>query len=115
VAVVDTDLLVDHLRGFRRLDSARGLLAYSVVTRCELFAGTHGDERVVDLLHGMIEIPVDRAVAEAAGRIRRQHGTKIADALIAATAMTFALPLMTRNRRHFEGIKSLKLRSVDKP
>jgi predicted nucleic acid-binding protein len=58
---------------------------------------------------------VDRAIAELSGVIRRRHGVDVADALIAATAVILAVPLMTRNRRHFEGIKSLKLRSVDKP
>jgi predicted nucleic acid-binding protein len=63
----------------------------------------------------MEEIPVDRAIAELSGGIRRQHGIDVADALIAATAMTLVVPLMTRNRRHFEGIKGLRLRPADRP
>ena len=112
--MVDTDVLIDHLRGHQKLDSSDGLLAYSVVTRCELFAGAHGDEQVMALLEGMIEIPVDGSIAEAAGLIRRHHGTRIADAMIAATAVDIGVPLMTRSRRHFEGIKGLKLHEADR-
>jgi predicted nucleic acid-binding protein len=57
----------------------------------------------------MIEVPVERTIAETAGLIRRHHGTKIADAMIAATAVDIGVPLITRNRRDFEGIKGLKL------
>ncbi|HXA43285.1 MAG TPA: PIN domain-containing protein [Candidatus Solibacter sp.] len=107
--------MIDHLRGYSRLQPGGGLLAYSVVTRCELLAGIHGEERARDLLDSMIEVPVDREIAEQAGFIRRRHGTMIADALIAATAMQLVVPLLTRNRRDFEGIKGLKLRPVDRP
>jgi predicted nucleic acid-binding protein len=36
---------------------------------------------------------------------------QIADALIAATALEHRLPLMTRNRRHFEQVPGLTLRT----
>ncbi len=106
--VIDTDILVDHLRGHRRFRAGGRRVAYSVVTRAELFAGTDQD-RARELLGTLEEIPVDRAIAELSGNIRKQHGTDVADALIAATAITLGLPLLTRNRPHFEGIKGLKL------
>jgi predicted nucleic acid-binding protein len=113
VAVIDTDILIDHLRGHRRFQTRGRPVAYSVVTRAELFAGTDEPDRVGDLLDALEEIPVYRAIAELSGTIRKQRGIDVADALIAATAVTLDLPLMTRNRRHFEGIKNLRLRAVE--
>lgn len=57
--LVDTDVLVDHLRGRRRLRTNSRRPAVSVVSRCELFAG--GDEPAVlrALLAAMIELPID--------------------------------------------------------
>jgi tRNA(fMet)-specific endonuclease VapC len=46
----------------------------------------------------------------------RQSGRSISseDSWIAATAIRFNLPLVTHNRRHFEGIKGLRLISENK-
>jgi hypothetical protein len=38
---------------------------------------------------------------------RRETGIATPDALIAATALTHRIPLMTRNRRHFERVARL--------
>lgn len=110
--LVDTDVFVDHLRGARPLRPGRGTLRYSVVTRCELFAGSRDREDVVDgLLSPFVEIPVDRRVAESAGRIRRDTGIRTPDALIAATALTHGLTLVTRNARDFERVRRLRTRA----
>lgn len=109
--LVDTDIFVDHLRGARRLLLGSGdEVSYSVVTRCELFAGSRTHERVVrELLAPFTERPIGRAIAERAGRIRRQAGARIADALIAATALEHGLTLVTRNVRDFASIAGLRL------
>ena len=44
--LVDTDIFIDHLRGQKRMTSAGDAIHYSVVTRCELFAGHATDERL---------------------------------------------------------------------
>lgn len=112
--LVDTDVLVDHLRGFRRLQSGRHRVSYSVVTRCELFAGRGSDEEAVQLLLAAFrEFPVDRPIAERAGRLRRETGVRVPDALIAATAIENRLTLLTRNVRDFEVVPRLKLRPPD--
>lgn len=110
--LVDTDLFIDHLRGAHGLRTGRHRLAYSVVTRAELFAGTTATDTVVQLLAPFRELPVDRAVAERAGRIRRDVGVRMPDALIAATALENALSLATRNTADFNAISGLRLRSL---
>ena len=108
--LVDTDVLVDHLRSRHRLPIATGF-AYSVISRFELFAGRASDEDVVnDLLGPHLEIPVDRAIAEHAGRLRRDVRLEVPDALIAASALMRGFQLVTRNRRDFERVRELRIR-----
>ncbi len=108
--LLDTDVFVDHLRGARRIVPGRHRLAYSVVTRCELFAGRGADEEVLRaLLAPFRELAVDRAVAERAGRLRRETGIRTPDALIAATALEHRLALATRNVRDYRAVRGLRI------
>jgi predicted nucleic acid-binding protein len=109
--LLDSDVLIDHLRGHRQLQ-ANERMSISVVTRTELYAGhQHEEPRIEALLERVGELDIDIAIARSAGRIKRDTGLKIADALIAATALEHKLPLMTRNRRHFERVPGLTLRA----
>ena len=110
--LVDTDVFIDHLRGARELSAGRDRLHYSVVTRAELLAGSSASASVAQLLAPLREIAVDRGIAERAGRIRREHGTPMADALIAATAIENRLRVVTRNVKHFSGIRQIRLRTA---
>ncbi len=109
--LVDTDVFVDHLRGARRMQPGRDRILYSVITRCELFAGREMEEETVQrLLEPFEELPVDRPVAERAGRLRRAGGLRMPDALIAATVLEHELVLITRNTRDFQTLRGLKVR-----
>ena len=110
--LVDTDVFIDHLRGAQRLEPAGHRLHYSVVTRAELFAGSSAGEAVTRLLAPFQELVVDRPVAERAGRIRRLHGLRLPDALIAAGALEHRLDLVTRNRRDFAAVEGLRLATL---
>ncbi len=110
--LVDTDIFVDHLRGAHELRRSRHRLFYSVITRAELFAGSAGSDVVIRLLSAFRELPVDRDVAERAGRIRRESGLRLPDALVAATAVVHGLALATRNRRDFDRVRGLRLRAL---
>lgn len=107
----DTDVLIDHLEARRAL-SPQHDGAYSSVTRAELYSFRAVDEAVIDnLLNVMVEIPLDRAVAEEAGRIRRTTRVKLPDAVIAASAIIAKRALVTRNVRDFRKIGRLRVRS----
>jgi predicted nucleic acid-binding protein len=109
--LIDTDVFVDHLRGARELDPRNHRVHYSVITRAELLAGTTASDSVNVVLGPFREIPVDRSIAERAGRIRRETGVRLPDALIAATAIDGGFGLVTRNRSDFERIRGLRLRA----
>lgn len=109
--LVDSDVLVDHLRGHLRLVRGQDDAQVSTVTRAELFSGRGAEERRIRrLLEPMTELHVDRAVAERAGRLRRTIRIRLPDALIAATALEHRLTLITRNVRDFNAVKGLRIR-----
>lgn len=110
--LVDTDVFIDHLRGAAALNPGRHRLHYSVVTRAELFAGSTATNLSSQLLAPFRELAVDRAIAERAGRVAREFGIRLPDALIAATALEHGLGLVTRNRKHFDSIRGLRLRTL---
>jgi len=112
LVLVDTDVIVDYLRGAEPaiafLESENSTLMVSTVTVAELFAGVReGRERTsLSAFLGAFEVvPVTRAIAEKGGLFRRDfgrsQGTGLADALIAATAEEVGARLATLNIRHF--------------
>lgn len=110
--LVDTDVFVDHLRGDRRLAAGRDRVHYSSITRAELFAGPETElDAVRTLLAPFTEHPVLPPLAELGGHLRRTAAIPLPDALIAATALLGGLTLITRNRRHFERVDGLAVRS----
>lgn len=110
--LVDTDVLVDYLRGQQEaaewLEGQAADLFVSAITVAELFAGAMGEREneVLDRFLIALEVlPATDDIGRLAGRYRRQygpsHGTGLADALIAATATVHRASLVTFNRRHF--------------
>ncbi len=97
-------------RGATEIRPGRNRLHYSVVTRAELFAGNTATDLAAQLLAPFREIAVDRAVAERAGRVAREFGLRLPDALIAATALESGLQLSTRNTKGFERVRGLRMR-----
>jgi predicted nucleic acid-binding protein len=110
--LVDTDVFIDHLRGSTELVAGKHRLSYSVITRAELFAGNSATNACATLLAPFKEIRVSRAIAERAGRVRRECGLRLPDALIAATALEGGLSLATRNTSDFSPVRGLRLRSL---
>jgi predicted nucleic acid-binding protein len=112
--LVDSDVLVHHLRGdevaraWLRNARSAGPLSTSAVSVAEIRGGMRSAERrSVETLLGILRVePVTEEVAHHAGdlrrRFRRSHvGVGIADYLIAATASVTGLELATLNVRHF--------------
>jgi toxin FitB len=110
--LVDTDVFIDHLRGAAPLQPGRHRLNYSVITRAELFAGNTATALATQLLAPFRELSVDRSVAERAGRVAREFGLRLPDAIIAATALEKGLQLSTRNAKDFENVRGLRLRAL---
>lgn len=94
------------------LRANRHRLHYSAVTRAVLFAGSTATDLSTQLLGPLRELDVNRAIAERAGRIVREFGTRLPDALIAATALEHSLGLVTRIRKDFDPIRGVRIRML---
>jgi predicted nucleic acid-binding protein len=110
--LIDTDVLIDYLRGRAEavsyLEGLQESLLVSAVTVAELYAGVReGDERTAleEFLAAFEIVPVDQAIAVKGGLYRRDYGkshaTGLADALIAATADSRQATLVSLNAKHF--------------
>ena len=80
-------------------------------------AGKRGD-RTRELVDNIPVLSLDLASAKKAAEIRQTlekvgAAIEMADSLIAGMAMENKLPLLTRNRRHFEGVRGLRLVVLD--
>jgi predicted nucleic acid-binding protein len=120
--LVDTDILIDAGRkGTEAVDylehmEQQATLGVSVITQMELMVGCRS-KREVRVLERFLRrfriVTLNEAIAATGVTLLRQyrvsHGLLIADALIAATALTIASPLVTKNQRDYRFIEGLEL------
>lgn len=110
--LLDTDVWIDHLHGRREIRARGRELFVSSISRAELFSGASARDEA-DTIRALLtiarEVPVGVDVAEVAGRIRREHGLRLPDALIAATALVVDAALETRNTSDFKHVSGLRL------
>ena len=110
--LVDTDVLIDFLRGRERAREFLVSLAgdadiiCSAITVAEIHAGMKEQERLKtdELLDSLTIIDVTREIAEKAGAYRRtirSHALELDDCLIAATSYLKRAPLATGNAKPY--------------
>jgi len=125
MVVLDTCIIIDHLRTKEKKDSLlmeiagkkpKESLAISMISIQELYEGksTKDKQKEQSLLATIVPLkilPYTYEVAELAGRIARdlKRPIELADAAIAATAITSGASLLTLDRKDFRGIKGLEL------
>jgi predicted nucleic acid-binding protein len=118
--ILDTDILIDFLRGNPHardfiLEMNRDYVCCcSVIAIAEIYAGMREKEKTAtdELLDGFYHFPVTRAIAERAGHLKQESKSNILaldDCLIAATAEIENSILATRNRKHYP-FRSLTLK-----
>jgi len=113
--LVDSDILIEVSRGKNAdivsawidLGGSDAVVLYSPVSAAELWAGARANEHgaLGNLFRALTCTPIDEEAGLRAGaflkQYRRSHGVEIADALIAACAVTHKAELWTRNRKHY--------------
>lgn len=117
--LVDTDVLIWHLRGYaqasRRLDQLRPL-TLSAVSYLEMLQGMRNKSEMASVKK-MLErraanmLPITESITQRAIALMElltmSHGLQMGDALIAATALEYGLPLLTGNVKHFVTVEHL--------
>jgi predicted nucleic acid-binding protein len=122
LTIVDTDILIDAAMQINAAVAClaqierQSALAVSVITQMELLAGCRNKaelRRTERFLQHFRVIKLNEPVSDTAVALLRQyrlsHGLMIPDALIAATALTLNLPLITKNQRDYRFISELHL------
>jgi len=110
--VLDTDVLIDVLRGrqtarsFLQDVADRFVPCCSVISVAELYVGMRPEEETGTrtLLDSLVTIPVSLEIAEVAGRFKKRTTSRrleLADCLIAATAFVEGAPLATGNVKDY--------------
>lgn len=122
LVLVDTDVLIDASRevgdaiGYLEHLEGHSMVAVSAVTQMELIVGcaNRSELHTVDRFLSRFEVvSLNEQISERAVELLREYrlsyGLLIADALIAATAITMDIPFVTKNQRHFRSIAGLNL------
>lgn len=119
--LIDSDVLIwltrGHLGAAQRL---HGITPWrvSVVTYMELVQGCRDKAELARLKKGLavhgtevlqLTPTISVRAADMVDSLALSHGMRLADALIAATAIEHGLTLLSANAKHFGAIKELKL------
>ena len=117
--LVDTDVLIDFLRGnvkaVNLIDEISSQIILSPIVVAELYAGVKGDDEM-SVLNNFISffriVPIDSEIAKTGGLYKRDfgksHGISLADAILAATAYQEKAEIVTLNIKHYPMINDLK-------
>jgi predicted nucleic acid-binding protein len=112
--LVDTNIILYLLGGSNTLQEyLQGKEIFlSFITELELIApksiSLQEEQKIIDLLSDSTIIPMNDRIKEKYIEIRKAYRLKLADAVIAATAIAYDLPLLTADKG-FHVVQELKL------
>ncbi len=119
--IVDTDVIIWYMRGNEKaaviLENMTNIML-SAVTYMELVQGMRNKAELSSLettlnTWNATTIPINEDISNQASMLVKQyfhsHSVSLADALIAATALQYQLPLLTANDKHYKMIADLNL------
>ena len=121
--LIDTDIFIDYLKG---ISSAKAVfrsgdidIYCSVLTKKELLnkPGLKDSERkrIISIFRGLKTISIDSDISlKYSVLLDKYHVSYLQppDAIVAATAWSKKLPLLTRNKRHFSYIEEISLSPI---
>ena len=117
--LIDTNILIYHTKGsqgtikfFDNLITQRSF-NISILTKIEFLGWSkhtpEGFQKCQALIKPANIFPVDEKIANKAIELRRKKAIKLADAVIAATALVNNLKLATRNVDDFKAIAGIEI------
>jgi len=116
--IIDTNVIIYYLAGnkkwvnvINKLLDKKYKLYISVITEMELFAWPTLTANEQDKINAILDcvkiINIDSKLARIAGFLRQQVKSRTADSLVAATAKSLDLPLLTNNAKDFKKFKGV--------
>lgn len=124
LALIDTDILIDAAAHVEEAVAClkylerQSTLVVGAVTEMELLVGCRNKaelQKTDQLLERFQVVPLNEQVSNIAVKLIRKyrlsHGLLLADALIAATALTLECDFVTKNHRDYRFIENLSLLS----
>ena len=122
MTLIDTDILIDTARGIEHAITClqtleeHSELTISSITQMEMIVGCQNRSElraIIKFLERFLIISVSQDISLTAVHLlktyRLSHELKIADALIASTAIANNIPLISKNQRDYRFIKTLTL------
>ena len=119
--LVDTDVLIWYLRGNEKArETIDGLPSFSisVVTYMELVQGMRNKRELTELRRALRDwkakiIYINEEISSKAMFLVERHflsdSMQLADALIASTALTNGMPILTGNEKHYKVLTQLDI------
>ena len=121
--IIDTDVLVWYMRGnekaYEAIEKANNFFL-SVITYMELVQGMRNKKELNSLrksIHAWNAklLYISEEISSKAMFYVEEHflshSLELADALIGATAITYGLPILTGNSKHYSIIKDIQVKS----
>lgn len=117
--LVDTDVLIKSYRGednkYEQLELIKNQFAISIITACELLIGANNSKQLISIrkeLRAYTILHFDAEISAIAFTIFKKYASlgnlKIADSIIAATAIRHKLELYTDNKKDFSFIENIQ-------
>ncbi len=123
MTLLDTTIIIDWLRGNATAanfvnQEGKNALALNSVVVMELLKGARNKQELVSIkkqISGFQLLDVDQSILNLSTQLidiyGLSHGISIPDAIIAATALVYQVELFSLNRKDFQMIPGLLLRS----
>src|SRR3989344_1452012 len=107
---------VDIIKKVNAIMESNSLVYFSAISEAEIFSFRELKEvdiiKINNNLNTLNIVPVDSKIARIAGFLKRNLSIKIADSIIAATALSTRSILLTRNIKDFKNIPNLQVEGI---
>ena len=120
--VIDTDVIIWYMKGnqkaYKTIENSTNF-SISVVTYMELVQGMRNKKELNNLRKALHDwnstiLYISEEISVKAMFFVEQHylshSIQLADALIAATAVAYGLPILTSNDKHYKILKDLQIK-----
>ena len=118
--LIDSDILIDFIRGYEPSYSFfkenNGSMFISTLSKFEIIAGAKNQRKIIlleEFLSNFSILMLNNEIVDSGYEIFKsiflKNNMSYMDALIASTALYFKMPLVSRNKKHYNNVEKLQL------